>query len=53
MNFYNLPQKVKAQKIKRIMTESTAAFNHAVTARQYIDLYEKMLERPLIDPERI
>ncbi|MBW2558346.1 MAG: glycogen/starch synthase [Deltaproteobacteria bacterium] len=53
MNFYNLPQGVKARQIERIMTESTAAFNHAVTARQYVDLYEKMLERPLINPERI
>ncbi len=53
MNFYNFPQKVKAQKIKRIMTESKAAFNHAVTARQYIDLYEKMLKRPIVNPEII
>ncbi len=53
MNFYNFPQEVKAQKIKRIMTESKAAFNHAVTARQYVDLYEKMLKRPLINPEGI
>jgi hypothetical protein len=29
------------------MQESTAAFNHANTARQYIKLYEKMLKRPL------
>jgi len=53
MNFYNFPQEVKAQKIKHIMTESKAAFNHAVTARQYVDLYEKMLKRPLINPEGI
>ena len=53
MNFYNFPQEVKAHQIKRIMTQSTAAFDHAVTARQYIDLYEKMLKRPLINPKRI
>jgi starch synthase/alpha-amylase len=47
MNFYNLPQKTKAGQISRIMQESTAAFNHANTARQYIKLYEKMLKRPL------
>lgn len=51
MNFYNLPQLVKEYHIKRIMTEGTAAFNHAVTARKYIDLYEKMLKRPLINSE--
>ena len=48
MNFYNLPDNVKAKQIKRIMTESAAKFTHAATARQYIELYEKMLKRPLI-----
>jgi starch synthase/alpha-amylase len=50
MDFYNLPEKTKAGQISRIMQESTAAFNHANTARQYIKLYEKMLKRPLIRP---
>ena len=49
MNFYNLPQKMRAAQIERIMKESSATFNHEMTARQYIDLYEKMLRRPLID----
>jgi starch synthase/alpha-amylase len=35
--------------VERIMQQSAASFNHANTARQYIDLYEKMLERPLIN----
>ena len=48
MAFYDLPAKVKAAQIERIMTESAAAFTHANTARQYIRLYEKMLQRPLI-----
>jgi hypothetical protein len=30
------------------MNESAATFTHANTARQYIELYEKMLQRPLI-----
>jgi hypothetical protein len=30
------------------MIQSAAAFSHAVTARQYIDLYEKMPARPFI-----
>jgi starch synthase/alpha-amylase len=50
MDFYNLPEKTKAGQISRIMQESTAAFNHANTARQYIKLYEKMLKRALIRP---
>ena len=49
MDFHKLPEKVKRRQIERIMQESTASFNHANTARQYIDLYEKMLERPLIN----
>ena len=48
MLFYNLPAKEKKKQIKRIMTESAAGFTHAGTARQYIKLYEKMLQRPLI-----
>ena len=48
MNFYNLPDRKKARQIKRVMTESAAQFTYAATARQYIELYEKMLKRPLI-----
>jgi len=50
MKFYKLPAKTKARQIERIMTESVATFNHDVTAQQYIELYEKMLQRPLITP---
>jgi len=48
IRFNNLPIKKKKRQIKRIMTESADRFNHAVTANHYIDLYEKMLARPLI-----
>jgi glycogen synthase len=48
VKFYKLPPKTKARHIGRIMTESAATFNHDVTAQQYIELYEKMLQRPLI-----
>jgi starch synthase/alpha-amylase len=48
MNFYRLPQDAKSKQIMRIMRESAATFTHANTARQYIALYEKMLQRPLI-----
>jgi starch synthase/alpha-amylase len=48
MDFFSLPSSIKAFEIKRIMTESLARFNHSVTASQYMDLYEKMLQRPLI-----
>ncbi|HUV51421.1 MAG TPA: glycogen/starch synthase [Anaerolineae bacterium] len=48
MLFYKFPGKIKKLQIERIMNQSLASFNHAVTARQYIDLYEKMLQRPLV-----
>ena len=48
MIFYNLPEKIKYKQIRRIMNESAEIFTHAHTARQYIELYERMLERPLI-----
>ncbi|MCF8027649.1 MAG: glycogen/starch synthase [Desulfobacteraceae bacterium] len=48
MAFYRQPLAVKQPQIRRIMEQSAARFNHEVTARQYIDLYEKMLHRPLI-----
>ena len=49
MEFYRLPEAQRRRQIERIMQQSIDSFNHANTARQYIDLYEKMLERPLIN----
>ena len=50
MVFFNLPEEIKQGQIERIMKQSAATFNHSVTARHYIALYEKMLQRPLIKP---
>jgi starch synthase/alpha-amylase len=50
MQFYDLSLNIKEQQVKRIMAQSTATFNHAVTAGKYIDLYERMLQRPFITP---
>jgi len=47
--FHNLPGDVKNREITRVMREGMATFNHSVTARRYMDLYERMLERPLIN----
>lgn len=49
MKFYRLPQEVKAHQIARVMATSAAAFTHENTAHAYIDLYERMLKRPLIN----
>ena len=51
MNFYELPLEVKSQQISRVMTSSAAAFTHENTAHAYIDLYERMLKRPLINAQ--
>ena len=48
VRFYNLDQKTKDAQIQRIMNQSLDSFNHSVTAGQYSELYEKMLQRPLV-----
>jgi starch synthase/alpha-amylase len=48
--FYRLPEEQKSVQIARVMREAADTFNHAVTAGQYMRLYEKMLQRPLIVP---
>jgi starch synthase/alpha-amylase len=48
MAFQMLPQSVKTRQTERIMKESLKQFNHSVTARRYIELYEKMVNRQLI-----
>jgi starch synthase/alpha-amylase len=49
MDFYRIHPHEKAKQIQRIMKDSVKKFHHNNTARQYIDLYEKMLQRPLIN----
>jgi starch synthase/alpha-amylase len=46
--FYQLSDEIKERNIGRIMLNAMDTFNHSVNARQYIELYERMLERPLI-----
>jgi ADP-glucose type glycogen/starch synthase len=48
MAFWHRPAEVRAREISRIMTESLSRFNHEACARQYIELYERMLHRPLV-----
>ncbi len=49
MVFFKLSRMRKQKQIQRIMEESAINFSHDKTARQYIELYEKMLNRPLIN----
>ncbi|MFC1875870.1 glycogen synthase [Thermodesulfobacteriota bacterium] len=48
MRFYRRPADEKNVQVERIMQESAETFTHAVTARRYIELYERMLQRPLV-----
>jgi ADP-glucose type glycogen/starch synthase len=49
MDFYRLDAQTRSTQIGRIMKESKQRFNHAVTAQAYIDIYQQMLHRPLVD----
>lgn len=48
VKFYMLPEETKNRQVKRVMKEGIERFNLSETARQYFELYEKMLKRPLI-----
>ncbi|MDF7825055.1 glycogen/starch synthase [Pontiellaceae bacterium B12227] len=49
MEFYALDEHTRGTHIGRVMKESKERFNHEVTAQAYIDIYQKMLHRPLVD----
>ena len=51
MAFYRQPAEARDRELTRIMTESLARFNHAACAKEYIKLYERMLDRPLVKKE--
>ncbi|MCK5802268.1 MAG: glycogen/starch synthase [Lentisphaeria bacterium] len=48
MAFHSRPKALRTPVIQRVMTEAKACFNHSVTAQAYIDLYETMIDRPLV-----
>ncbi|NLX26721.1 MAG: glycogen synthase [Lentisphaerae bacterium] len=49
MAFYQKDVHTRSAQIGRVMAESKVRFSHTVTAQAYIDIYEQMLQRPLID----
>jgi starch synthase/alpha-amylase len=49
IDFYRKSRSIKNKHLKRIMGESIQKFSHETTAQQYIDLYESMLNRPLVN----
>lgn len=48
MEFYQYPPEARAIQVERVMREGLARFNHDQCARRYINIYEKMLNRPLV-----
>ncbi len=48
MRFYALHPDKRAAQIARIMRESPVEFSHAASAQRYMDIYENMLDRPLV-----
>ncbi|MBC8127752.1 MAG: hypothetical protein H8M99_11490, partial [Gloeobacteraceae cyanobacterium ES-bin-144] len=51
MEFHALPEETRAAQLGRVMLESAREFSHKEVARRYIEIYEKMLERPLVEKE--
>jgi glycogen synthase len=51
MAFHALSAEVREREISRVMVESVREFSHKEVARRYIDIYEQMLERPLVETE--
>ncbi|MFT4177224.1 MAG: glycogen/starch synthase [Luteolibacter sp.] len=51
MEFYALPAEVKEEQIRRVMKQSVRQFSHEEVARRYIQIYEEMLARPLVEKE--
>ena len=48
MEFHARPAAERTAQLTRIMQESARRFTHDVTARRYIEIYENMLQRPLV-----
>ncbi len=48
MNFFAKPENFREKVVSRVMREARVRFNHDVTAREYIKIYESMLARPLV-----
>lgn len=52
VRFYRWEPKDKIRVIQRIMKESKLRFNHKTTAASYIELYSKMLGRPVVSTDK-
>ncbi|KAB2642734.1 MAG: glycogen synthase [Verrucomicrobia bacterium] len=48
MIFARLPLATRALHMQRIMRDARSRFDHTVMAKQYFDIYERMLQRPIV-----
>ncbi len=48
VRFHSLPLEEKTAVLERVMHQARVRFNHDVTAKSYINIYETMLDRPLL-----
>jgi starch synthase len=48
MAFYRRSPEWRERQVARIMREGLARFNHDVTAARYFEVYEEMLQRPIL-----
>jgi len=48
MDFYKRPAEDREHHVARIMRDGLARFNHDVCAKAYFNIYEQMLNRPLV-----
>jgi len=49
MEFFGIDAAARDEQIRRVMRESAVRFSHKEVARRYIDIYEEMLDRPLVE----
>ena len=49
MRFFLQPEEVRDRTVARVIRDGKARFNHKVCAQSYIDIYEKMLNRDLVE----
>ena len=49
MAFHALPAETREREIRRVMVESARDFSHKEVASRYIEIYEQMLQRPLVE----
>ncbi len=50
MAFHRQPAEIHAAQTARVMREASERFTHDVTAKRYFEVYEAMLQRPILPP---